>query len=109
LKRADFGVRAFVSRHGEAEWSLSGQHTGATDIPLTDNGRWLAGQIRLVLAKETFAISRQIAASLPSGSEAALCRQASTRCRYISAFQLSGTARPHVSLCQVSYIAPIPG
>jgi broad specificity phosphatase PhoE len=49
-------VRVFAIRHGETAWSLSGQHTGTTDIPLTDNGRRLAERIRPVLAKEAFAL-----------------------------------------------------
>jgi probable phosphoglycerate mutase len=35
---------------------LSGQHTGTTDIPLTDKGRRLAERIRIALARETFAL-----------------------------------------------------
>jgi broad specificity phosphatase PhoE len=48
--------RVVAVRHGETEWSLSGQHTGTTDIPLTDNGRRLAAGLRGVLAAESFAL-----------------------------------------------------
>ncbi len=44
----------FAIRHGETAWSLSGQHTGTTDIPLTDSGRQLAERMRSVLAAKAF-------------------------------------------------------
>jgi broad specificity phosphatase PhoE len=49
-------VKVFAIRHGETAWSLSGQHTGTTDIPLTDNGRRLAARIGPVLGREVFAL-----------------------------------------------------
>ena len=49
-------MNVFAVRHGETAWSLSGQHTGTTDIPLTDNGRRLAGRLRPVLAEEAFTL-----------------------------------------------------
>jgi probable phosphoglycerate mutase len=46
--------QVYIIRHGETEWSLSGQHTGITDIPLTENGRNVAKQLEPILAKENF-------------------------------------------------------
>jgi broad specificity phosphatase PhoE len=46
----------YLVRHGETEWSLTGQHTGITDIPLTENGRKVAKLLEPVLAKEDFVL-----------------------------------------------------
>jgi len=46
---------AYLARHGETAWSLTGQHTGLTDLPLTERGERNARRLGERLARLPFA------------------------------------------------------
>jgi probable phosphoglycerate mutase len=46
---------AYLARHGETAWSLTGQHTGLTDLPLTERGERNAQRLGERLKGLTFA------------------------------------------------------
>jgi broad specificity phosphatase PhoE len=52
----------YLVRHGETDWSLSGQHTSRTDLPLTPNGvqeaRKLAGRLNNIPFTRVFSSPR---------------------------------------------------
>ena len=48
--------RVWLVRHGETEWSKSGQHTGRTDIPLTPEGMRQGQALGRHLAARQFAL-----------------------------------------------------
>jgi probable phosphoglycerate mutase len=45
----------YLARHGETAWSLTGQHTGLTDLPLTERGEQNARRLGERLGGLTFA------------------------------------------------------
>jgi probable phosphoglycerate mutase len=49
--------RLVLLRHGETEWSKSGQHTGRTDIPLTAHGEQLATAAGALLTSYRFVLA----------------------------------------------------
>ena len=46
----------WLIRHGETQWSLSGAHTGRTDLPLTERGKQRAEAIGRLLNRRPFAL-----------------------------------------------------
>jgi probable phosphoglycerate mutase len=44
----------YLIRHGETEWSLAGQHTSRTDVPLTEKGEQNARQLAERLSSVRF-------------------------------------------------------
>ncbi|MEF0942511.1 histidine phosphatase family protein [Rhizobium sp. BR 362] len=68
----------YLVRHGQTEWSLSGRHTGRTDIPLTAAGEGAA---------------RKVAGRLPAIDFAAVWSSPSQRAKSTSALAGFGDAR----------------
>jgi broad specificity phosphatase PhoE len=46
--------RIFIARHGATEWSISGQHTSHTDLPLLEQGREQAAELATKLSGDSF-------------------------------------------------------
>lgn len=46
--------RIYLVRHGETDWSLSGQHTGRTELPLTERGEQDARKLAVWLGAMNF-------------------------------------------------------
>ena len=65
-----------VVRHGETEWSRSGQHTGRTDVPLTARGRQEARALAATLARYRDRDRRATVLSSPMSRALDTCRLA---------------------------------
>jgi broad specificity phosphatase PhoE len=54
VREKEFPI-VYLARHGETAWTLSGQHTGLTDLPLTERGERTAWKLGERLKGLTFA------------------------------------------------------
>jgi broad specificity phosphatase PhoE len=54
----------YLARHGETAWSLSGQHTGRTDLPLTESGERNARALGARLRGLAFAFAKTFTSPL---------------------------------------------
>lgn len=81
-------ARIWLIRHGETEWTRSGQHTGTTDIPLTDHGREQARALAPLVAGAHFV---------------SVLSSPMTRARDTA--RLAGVADPEITddLCELGY------
>jgi len=49
-------LEIYFIRHGETAWSISGQHTGRTDLPLTPHGEAMARELATTLKGIDFSL-----------------------------------------------------
>jgi broad specificity phosphatase PhoE len=49
-------LQLYLIRHAETDWSLSGRHTGHTDLPLTPHGAAMARGLAPALQRVTFSL-----------------------------------------------------
>ena len=68
--------RVYLARHGETAWTISRQHTGRTDIPLTERGEANARSLGERLKGETF----ELVFVSPLGRARRTCELAGLRC-----------------------------
>ena len=46
----------YLCRHGETDWTLSGQHTGTTDLALTETGKKQAASLKTKIQEVSFSL-----------------------------------------------------
>jgi broad specificity phosphatase PhoE len=70
-----------VARHGETEWSVTGRHTGRTDLPLTEAGRRRARSLGGTLRNRSFelVLTSPLRRAIETCELAGLAQQAQVR------------------------------
>jgi broad specificity phosphatase PhoE len=73
-------MKVYLIRHGETAWSLSGQHTGVTDLGLTahgeDESRTLAARLRALTFAQVLVSPRLRACAPGKPANSPACKHA---------------------------------